>query len=78
MPYLIVSLAFAFITGMVAKGRGRSGLGWGIFGFFFPLLALILVFVLSDLGVEKQKEERLKRQISDLKNELNQEKGHQA
>ncbi|MBV8757297.1 MAG: hypothetical protein JO257_08490 [Deltaproteobacteria bacterium] len=39
--FLIVALAGAIISGALASSKGRSGLGWAIFGFFMPLIAVI-------------------------------------
>jgi hypothetical protein len=44
----IFAALFAFVCGYLAKRRGRSALGWAILGFLFPVIALILVLVLSD------------------------------
>lgn len=38
-----VCLLFGFLTGALAVRKGRSGLGWGAFGFFAPLIALVVL-----------------------------------
>lgn len=43
---LAIPLAFAILTSLIATAKRRSALGWFIGGFFFPLIALILIIVL--------------------------------
>jgi len=45
---LAIALAIAAVCYRVADGKGRSGLLWGVIGFFFPIIGLIVVLVLSD------------------------------
>lgn len=49
--FLALCLAFAFFTGSQAKKKGYSYDGFSIFGFFFPLIALIVVMCLPDRSV---------------------------
>ncbi len=42
----IGSLIAAIISGVIAGTKGRSALGWGILGFFFSILTLIVVIVI--------------------------------
>ena len=39
-------LVGALIAGLVASNKGRSAAAWGLFGAFFPLIALIIVVCL--------------------------------
>jgi hypothetical protein len=41
--YLIGGLIAAVICGLIAATKGRNPLGWGILGFFFSILTLIVV-----------------------------------
>jgi hypothetical protein len=44
--YLIGGLIAAVICGLIAATKGRNPLGWGILGFFFSILTLIVVIVI--------------------------------
>ncbi len=50
--FFVIGLALAIVIAVVcyriAEGKGRSGVLWGILGFFFPVIALIVVLLLSD------------------------------
>ena len=43
---LIGGFIAAIICGVIAATKGRSALGWGILGFFFSILTLIIVIVI--------------------------------
>ena len=43
---LIGSFIAAIICGVIAATKGRSALGWGILGFFFSILTLIIVIII--------------------------------
>jgi hypothetical protein len=45
---IAIAVAIAAVCYRIAEGKGRSGVLWAILGFFFPIIALIIVFVLSD------------------------------
>jgi hypothetical protein len=40
---------FGLICALIADSKGRSGVGWFFIGFFFSIIALVLVLVVSDL-----------------------------
>ena len=44
---IIVYLALIFITMSIARGKNRSPLGFGLFAVFLPLIALIVVLIIS-------------------------------
>jgi len=44
---VIVYLALIFITMSIARGKNRSALGFGLFAVFFPIIALIVVLIIS-------------------------------
>lgn len=44
--WVVVGLIFAVICGSIAKGKGYSGLLFGILGFLFACITLIIVLVL--------------------------------
>ena len=39
--YLIIALVGAILCGAIASSKGRSVVGWAIFGFLLPIIALI-------------------------------------
>jgi hypothetical protein len=43
---LIGGFIAAIICGVIAATKGRSALGWGILGFFFSILTLIVIIVI--------------------------------
>jgi len=45
---LAIAITIAVVCYRIAEGKGRSGVLWGIVGFFFPIIGLIVVLVLSD------------------------------
>ena len=44
---VIAYLALIFITMSIARGKNRSPLGFGLFAVFFPIIALIVVLIIS-------------------------------
>lgn len=45
---LLIAAAAAYFCYRTAEGKGRSGVGYGILGFFLPLIGVIVVLVISD------------------------------
>jgi hypothetical protein len=43
---IIGGIIAAIICGVVAMTKGRNPLGWGILGFFFSILTLIVIIVI--------------------------------
>lgn len=43
---LAVAALFGYICARIAGGKGRSPVGYGLLGFFFPLVGLIIIAVL--------------------------------
>ncbi len=43
---LAIAIVFAVVCYRIAEGKGRSGVLWGILGFLFPIIALIIILVL--------------------------------
>lgn len=59
MEILIGWLVFSVVVGVLAHGRGRSGIGWSaIAALISPLLAGILLFVMADLKRENEQVQR--------------------
>jgi hypothetical protein len=54
----IVGLTFdsvsALICGLVARRKNRRVIGWGVFGFFIPIPALIAILVVRRIDLEPQ------------------------
>jgi hypothetical protein len=45
MIYFLIGIVGAFISALIANGKGRSPLGWGVAGFLVPVIAMIVVLV---------------------------------
>jgi cell division protein FtsW (lipid II flippase) len=43
---LIWTIVAVCVCVYMARNKGRSALGWGIFGFFFSLIAIIILLLL--------------------------------
>ena len=53
--YLIsfaVGVVCAFCCAKLALGKGRSAAAWGVFGFLFSIVALIVIALLPSTGRE--------------------------
>jgi uncharacterized membrane protein len=52
---VLVALVLFLLPATIANGRGRSGIGWFLFGLFIgPLFAIILVLLLPPLDGNKE------------------------
>lgn len=56
---LILSISYAVICSNIAKYKGRSSVGWGFLGFFFGLIAIIIIAIASNLEKEREMYELL-------------------
>jgi hypothetical protein len=45
---LALAIAIAAVCYRIAEGKGRRGVLWAVLGFFFPVIALVVIFVLPD------------------------------
>jgi hypothetical protein len=43
---LVVAIAFAYLCHKIAVGKSRGPVLWAVLGFFFPLIALIIILLL--------------------------------
>jgi hypothetical protein len=43
---LVISIVFAVACYMIAKGKGRGPVLWGVLGFFFRIITLIVILIL--------------------------------
>jgi ribosomal protein L32 len=53
MEFLLIWVGFAVVSGVIASGKGRSGIGWFVLGVFFGIFALIAVAFLPSLRPEE-------------------------
>lgn len=44
---LVVAVVSAFIAGRIAGSKGHSAVGFGVLGFFLPLVGIIVAVVLK-------------------------------
>lgn len=60
MEFLVIWGLFSLIPAAIANSKGRSGVGWWLIGLLIsPLLAAIIVAVLSDPRVDAQRHAEL-------------------
>lgn len=45
---LLFALLFAWVTYTMAKNRGREAALWGVLGFFFPCVAIVVLLLIGD------------------------------
>jgi len=62
------------ICAVIADSKGRNPIGWFFIGFFFPLIGLILVLVLSNLKEAQDKELAMETEQRRLREQLRQER----
>lgn len=43
---VVVSLLFAFGCSRIASSKGRGAILWGVLGFFFTIITLVVILVL--------------------------------
>lgn len=43
---VVIGIIFAFICYRIAEGKGRSGILYGILGFFFSIITFIVILIL--------------------------------
>lgn len=63
----IIALVFGVICSLIAAHKGRSWIGWFFIGFFFSLIGLIIVLVVSDLKAQEQRFSNLERENQRLR-----------
>ena len=55
--YTFISIFIAIIVGLIAKKKGRNAWLWGLFGYAFPVVMLLIVLFMKDKAVEYRTEE---------------------
>lgn len=53
MGFLIVWLLFGVATGVIAAGKGRSGLGWFLLGCVIGVFGLVIIACLPSLKAQE-------------------------
>lgn len=61
MEFFPFQLMFGLIVGLIAKSKGRNGLGWGIFGVLLHVVALVVVVLISNLNDPEARRLRAER-----------------
>lgn len=73
MQFLILAV-FGAICAILAANKGRSAIGWFFIGFFFPLIGLIVILVISNLKEEEAKVRRLDQENRRLREQVRKER----
>jgi len=71
---LIIGLIVGAICAAIASSKGRSGVGWFFAGFFFGLIAIIIVAVIPNLREEERRRQHDMDERRRLREQLRQEK----
>lgn len=72
--FLIVLPIVGIICALMARSKGRNPIGWFFIGFFFGLIGLILVLVVSNLKDKEEKDKQMEMQQRRLQEQLRQER----
>jgi len=76
MPFLIqlvLLTVFGVVASVIANSKGRSTVGWFFGGFFLGVVGVVIVAVLPNLKVQREKEARIERENRRLRERLRQE-----
>lgn len=49
--YFIIRIIGVFVCSSKAKELNRSAFGWGLFGFFFPIIAMIWIHFMKPVMI---------------------------
>ena len=50
-----IGLLSAVLTGVIAERKGRAPLKWAVFGFFVPVISLIVALIVDDYVPPRQR-----------------------
>jgi len=45
---IALAIAIAAVCYRIAESKGRRGVLWAVLGFIFPVIALVVIFILPD------------------------------
>ena len=48
--YFVIMAIGAVVSAMIASGKGRSALGWGVVGALVPLISFIIILALEPVA----------------------------
>lgn len=52
MIWVCIGIAMGIACGSIAAGKNRSATAWGVFGFFVPILAVIIIALIGPAQAE--------------------------
>lgn len=71
---VVVRVITGAIAAAIANAKGRSSIGWFFGGFFLDIIGIIVVAVLPNLKVQREKEAYAERENRRLREQLRQER----
>ncbi len=69
VPLILLGVIFGFLNKYIAKKKGKSGGLWFVLGFFFHVIAMIMLAALPSEKDDAEKEE-LRKELDDVKEKL--------
>jgi hypothetical protein len=70
---ILFLVIFGAICAAIASSKGRSAVGWFFIGFFFPIIGLIVICVVSNLKEERSYKSSVEQENRRLREQLRQE-----
>ncbi|MCG8586687.1 MAG: DUF4339 domain-containing protein [Pirellulales bacterium] len=74
LVWLFIMCSIGGVCAAIANSKGRSGVGWFFVGFFFGLIAIIIVACLSNLKEERAHRQHVENSNRRLREQLQQER----
>lgn len=74
MTWVAIIFGRPLIPALIAKSRGRDPVAWYLIGFFFWIIAIILLLVLPHLKEQKARDQQVDRRAERLQEELDAER----
>jgi hypothetical protein len=72
--FVLIRVVMGIAAAAIASHKGRSTVGWFFIGFFFDLIAIIVVAVLPNLKEQQANKRRQEREQRRLREQLRQER----